>query len=367
MTSTTPISADPSGLSSSSRTFILASRASKLAQIQTNIVRDGLGAAFPAYSFDTSFMTTEGDKNQSQALYLLGGKALWTKELEVALKEKAVDMLVHSLKDVPTLLPEGCEIGAILERENPVDSLVVKQGLGYKTLDDLPDGSVVGTSSVRRVAQLRKSFPKLNFLDVRGNLNTRIAKLDAPDGPYTALILAKAGLVRLGMGDRVTCDITAPILYHAVSQGALAVEIRSDDHEIRELCKALTHQETEWKCLAERALLRTLEGGCSVPVGVDTELSEVVKGDGGIKTGTLKIIGCVTSIDGTKHVEAVQVKQVTSIQEAEELGVTLAAQLMDQGARQILLDITQDRVRRGKEAKTVEETGKIETTLATPA
>lgn len=111
-------------------------------------------------------MTTEGDKNQSQALYLLGGKALWTKELEVALKEKSVDMLVHSLKDVPTVLPDGCEIGAILKREDPVDSLVVKEGLPYKYLEELPDGSVVGTSSVRRVAQLRRLFPKLRFLDV---------------------------------------------------------------------------------------------------------------------------------------------------------------------------------------------------------
>jgi hydroxymethylbilane synthase len=130
------------------------------------MVRDGLEAAFPSLSFGTSFMTTEGDKNQSQALYLLGGKALWTKELEVALKENVVDMLVHSLKDVPTTLPDGCEIGAILEREDPVDSLVVKQGLSYKTLEELPDGSVVGTSSIRRVAQLRKSFPNFVFLDV---------------------------------------------------------------------------------------------------------------------------------------------------------------------------------------------------------
>lgn len=148
--------------------YILASRASKLAQIQTNIVRDALQAEHPHLTFSTSFMSTEGDKNQSQALYLLGGKALWTKELEVALKENVVDMLVHSLKDCPTVLPDGCEIGAILEREDPVDCLVVKEGLGYKTLRDLPDGSAVGTSSVRRVAQLRRQFPKLVFLDVVG-------------------------------------------------------------------------------------------------------------------------------------------------------------------------------------------------------
>lgn len=299
-------------------------------------------------------MTTEGDKNQSQALYLLGGKALWTKELEVALKENVVDMLVHCLKDVPTTLPPGCEIGAILERENPVDSLVVKQGLPYKTLEDLPEGSVVGTSSVRRVAQLRKSFPGLVFLDVRGNLNTRLAKLDAPDGPYTALILAKAGLVRLGMGDRVTADLTAPILFHAVSQGALAVEIRSDDQEARELCKMLTHQETQWKCLAERALLRELEGGCSVPVGVSTSLSQIDKSASELTRATLEITGCVTSLDGSVHVQDTLTQEIESTRGAEELGRNLAIKLMANGAKAILDDITQDRRKRASDAEKAE-------------
>lgn len=158
-------------MATSPRKFILASRASQLAQIQTHIVRDALVSAHPANSFETSFMSTSGDVNQSQALYLLGGKALWTKELEVALKEEVVDLLVHSLKDVPTVLPEGCEIGAILEREDPVDSLVIKAGLPWRTLEELPDGSVVGTSSVRRVAQLKRSFPKLTFLDVVSGCN----------------------------------------------------------------------------------------------------------------------------------------------------------------------------------------------------
>src|SRR5882762_1867297 len=150
----------------SPQSFTLASRASTLAQIQTNIVRDALQSSFPSLSFGTSFMTTEGDKNQSQALYLLGGKSLWTKELEVALKENVVDMLVHSLKDCPTVLPDGCEIGAVLEREDPVDCLVVKNGKRWKTLEELPEGSRVGTSSVRRVAQLKRRFPGLVFLDV---------------------------------------------------------------------------------------------------------------------------------------------------------------------------------------------------------
>lgn len=155
------------------RTFTLASRGSQLAQVQTNIALAALEAmpqpsSSKRYAFKTSFMATGGDKNQSQALFILGGKSLWTKELEVALKENIVDMLVHSLKDVPTVLPEGCILGAVLKREDPVDSLVIKRGKEeeWKTLEDLPDGSVVGTSSVRRVAQLRRRFPKLQFKDV---------------------------------------------------------------------------------------------------------------------------------------------------------------------------------------------------------
>ena len=153
-------------MSSEGRKFTLASRASPLAQVQTVATRDLMQAAFPNTKFEASFMTTGGDHNKSQALYLLGGKALWTKELEVALKEGVVDMLVHSYKDVPTVLPDGCEIAGVLKREDPVDSLIVKKGLAYKTLEDLPDGSVVGTSSVRRVAQLKRLFPKLVFQDV---------------------------------------------------------------------------------------------------------------------------------------------------------------------------------------------------------
>lgn len=348
MTST-PGNTDDVG--SKPRTFILASRASKLAQIQTNIVRDALQAAFPSLSFDTSFMSTEGDKNQSQALYLLGGKALWTKELEVALKDGTVDMLVHSLKDVPTILPDGCEIGAILEREDAVDSLVVKQGLPYRNLDDLPDGSVIGTSSVRRVAQLRRTFPRLQFMDVRGNLNTRLAKLDAPEGPFTALILAKAGLVRLGMGDRITDNLDVPVLHHAVSQGALAVEIRSGDSQVRELCEALTHGETQWKCLAERAMLRKLEGGCSVPVGVTTSLTHVESGQAGLKNGLLQITGCVTSIDGSLHVQDTLAETVQSPEEAEQLGNKLATLLIDSGAGAILEDVGRDRAKRANEVK----------------
>ncbi len=146
--------------------LVIGSRASKLAQIQTEIVHKALQAAHPDQTFEILLMTTEGDRNQSQALYLLGGKALWTKDLEVGLLDGSIDMIVHSLKDVPTSFPEGCELGAITEREEARDSLVVKKGLDFKTLDELPEGSVIGTSSVRRVALLRRSFPGLVFRDV---------------------------------------------------------------------------------------------------------------------------------------------------------------------------------------------------------
>ncbi|PCH33030.1 porphobilinogen deaminase [Wolfiporia cocos MD-104 SS10] len=338
-------------MTASPRTFSLASRGSELAKIQTYIVRDALVAQNPSTTFAMEFMSTGGDKNQSQALYLLGGKALWTKELEVALREGTVDMLVHSFKDVPTELPEGCDIAGVLQREDPVDALVVRKGKEWKSLEELPDGSVVGTSSVRRVAQLKRRFPKLVFQDVRGNLNTRIAKLDADDGPYAALILAKAGLVRLGWGARVTADLGPPTLFHAVSQGALAIEIRTDDAAARALCERLTHWPTDWSCRAERACLRVLEGGCSVPVGVHTDL-RVVEGAG--KNGELTISGCVTSLDGAKHVEHTIVREVRSLAEAEEVGRNLARVLIGTGAREILDEITQDRERKIAQSKAEE-------------
>ncbi|KAF8605003.1 porphobilinogen deaminase [Ceratobasidium sp. AG-I] len=335
--------------------FTIGSRASKLAQVQTESVRDALVAQHPDKIFELLYMTTEGDKNQSQALYLLGGKALWTKELEVSLFERQIDMIVHCLKDVPTLLPEGGEIGAILLRENPYDCLVVKEGLSYKTLEDLPDGSVIGTSSVRRVAQLKRNYPKLEFKDVRGNIQTRLNKLDDPKGPFTALVLACAGLERLELGSRITCTLGAPTLLHAVGQGALAIEIRSDDTEMRELLAQLEDWRTAWSCRAERACLRVLEGGCSVPVGVTTLLEEHegdAAGDAqGSSEGTkstprpskLTLTGTVTALDGSKHVLHTITTVVSSAEEAEVVGRDVAQTLIANGAKDILDDINRER------------------------
>ena len=179
--------------------------------------------------------------------------------------------------------------------------------------------------------------------------NTRIAKLDAPDGPYAALILARAGLVRLGWGDRISSDLTPPVLYHAVSQGALGIEVRADDTEAIELCKKLTHRETAWKCVAERACLRVLEGGCSVPVGIASELVTDERGE------VLKLTGCVTDIEGQDHVEYTLEEVVVSQEDAEGVGSTLAKRLMENGAKKILDNINDDRNRRIGEAKTADE------------
>jgi hydroxymethylbilane synthase len=215
-------------------------------------------------------------------------------------------------------------LGCVTERENPADALVVHEQYKDKQLETLPEGAVVGTSSLRRLAQLRHHFPHLSFKDVRGNLNTRLAKLDA--GEYDALILAVAGLERLSMSDRIHQAIPAEISLHAVGQGALGIECRADDAEILELLKALQHQPTADRCYAERAFLRELEGGCQVPIGVNT----VLDGD------SLTLTGLVASLDGQKLVK----DSVTGpADEAERLGTELAQRLRQQGAQDILDEI----------------------------
>ncbi|KAL7409604.1 porphobilinogen deaminase, partial [Mrakia frigida] len=206
------------------RTFTIGSRSSHLAVVQSNQVRDALQELHPDYEFKIVTMNTAGDNNQSQALYLLQSKALWTTELEAALASHRIDLIVHSLKDVPTVLEPEFVITTVLERADPHDALVMKRGLEetYKTLGDLPDGSVVGTSSVRRVAGLRRDYPNLRFMDVRGNLQTRLSKLDSPTSAFTCLILAHAGLHRINLGHRSTSLIPPP---YAVGQGALGVEV----------------------------------------------------------------------------------------------------------------------------------------------
>jgi hydroxymethylbilane synthase len=244
-----------------------------------------LGISSPI-SFPITSMSTAGDKNLKSPLYVIGGegKAIWTKELEVALAQGAVDAIVHCLKDIPTTLPDGLMLGAILQREDPRDALVVKKGLPYTTLDDLPPGSVIGTSSVRRVAQMRRRYPDLVFSDVRGNIETRLSKLDSPTGPYTALVLAAAGLLRLSLAARITAFLSAPVLMHSVGQGSLAIEVRTPppgatpatnrEARILEMIRSIGDWRSTWRQEAERSLLKQLEGGCSIPVGVESRFDD---------------------------------------------------------------------------------------------
>jgi hydroxymethylbilane synthase len=307
---------------SSTRTIRIASRKSQLALVQTHWVRDELQKAFPDVTFEIASMSTKGDNILDAPLAKIGDKGLFTKELEVQMLEGNADFAVHSLKDLPTNLPTGLMLGCVTEREDPADALVVHASKQAYQLETLPAGSVIGTSSLRRLAQLRHHYPHLAFKDVRGNLNTRLAKLD--DGEYDGLILAYAGLHRLGFGDRIHQSIAPEISLHAVGQGALGIECRDGDADTLAVIKALEHTPTAQRCHAERAFLRELEGGCQVPIGVNT----AIVGE------TLTLKGLVASLDGQELIQDQVSGPATA---AEALGIQLAGMLKDKGA-QVILD-----------------------------
>ncbi|MGF1496225.1 MAG: hydroxymethylbilane synthase [Elainellaceae cyanobacterium] len=306
------------------RPIRIGSRKSQLALIQTHWVQGELKRAFPDRSFEVQTMHTQGDKILDVALAKIGDKGLFTKELELGMLQGDIDFAVHSLKDLPTRLPEGLMLGCVTEREDPADALVVHAQHRDQQIHTLPDGAVVGTSSLRRLAQLRHHYPHLTFKDVRGNLNTRLKKLD--DGEYDAIILAVAGLKRMDMGDRIHQILPPDVSLHAVGQGALGIECRTDDPEVLSLLKALEHRPTALRCYAERAFLRELEGGCQVPIGVNTELA----GD------TLTLTGLVASLDGQRVIKDTLTAAAT---DAEQLGTNLAHRLRAQGAQEILDEI----------------------------
>jgi hydroxymethylbilane synthase len=308
-------------VSASTRTVRIGSRKSQLALVQTYWVQEELQKHFPEITFEVHTMATQGDKILDVALAKIGDKGLFTKELEVGMLNRDTDMAVHSLKDLPTNLPEGLMLGCVSEREDPADALVVHEKHKDKQLDTLPPGAVIGTSSLRRLAQLRHHFPHFEFKDIRGNLNTRLQKLD--EGNYDAIILAVAGLKRLDMSDRIHQVIPAELSLHAVGQGALGIECREGDSEILNLIKALEHTPTAQRCYAERAFLRELEGGCQVPIGVNTQ----IEGD------QLTLKGMVASLDGQRLIKDTVTGAAT---DAEQLGVQLAGKLKQQGAQEIL-------------------------------
>ena len=292
--------------------------------VQTEWVRDELAKAHPGLEISIEAMATQGDKILDVALAKIGDKGLFTKELEAQMLVDRADIAVHSLKDLPTNLPDGLMLGCVTEREDPADALVMHAKNKDLTLATLPEGAVVGTSSLRRLAQLRHHYPHLTFKDVRGNVITRLEKLDS--GQFDCLILAAAGLGRLGLGDRIHELIDPSISLHAVGQGALGIECRDGDAAVLEQIKVLEHRPTALRCLAERAFLRTLEGGCQVPIGVNSRF----EGD------ELVLTGMVASLDGKQLIrDELRAPQ----DQAEDLGNRLAELLRSQGAGEILAKI----------------------------
>lgn len=311
-------------VSTPTRTIRIGSRKSQLALVQTYWVQEQLQKHFPERQFEVETMSTQGDKILDVALAKIGDKGLFTKELEVGMLEESVDLAVHSLKDLPTKLPDGLVLGCVTERVNPADALVVNAQHQDKQLDSLPEGAIIGTSSLRRLAQLRHYYPHLTFKDVRGNVNTRLGKLDA--GEYDGIILAVAGLQRLGMGDRIHQVIPSDISLHAVGQGALGIECRANDAEVLEILKVLEDIPSRDRCLAERAFLRELEGGCQVPIGVNTQ----------IENDVLTLTGLVASLDGQQLLK----ESISGpAPQAEQLGEDLAQKLRKEGAGEILAAI----------------------------
>jgi len=302
----------------------IASRRSQLAMVQTNWVKAELEKAHPGLTITVEAMATQGDKILDVALAKIGDKGLFTKELEAQMLVGRAEIAVHSLKDLPTNLPEGLMLGCITEREDPADALVVNAKNADHKLDTLPEGAVVGTSSLRRLAQLRHHYPHLSFKDVRGNVITRLEKLDS--GDYDCLILAAAGLERLGFGNRIHQIIPGDISLHAVGQGALGIECVEDKPEVLEIIKVLEHTTTSRRCLAERAFLRELEGGCQVPIGVNSQ----------INNEDLTLTGMVASLDGKRLIRD---EASGSAADPESIGIELAGKLKQQGAGAILKEI----------------------------
>lgn len=306
-------------------------RKSPLAMAQAEMVVAALQPLFPDYSFPIHGMTTTGDRDQNTALYNFGGKGLWTSQLEERLAARELDFVVHCLKDMPTTLPDGCVLGCITMRDDPRDTLVIKQSLvekhGWKTLDDLPEGSVVGTSSIRRIAQLARRYPGLKFKDHRGNIQTRLQKLQ-DDPELTAIILAAAGLQRMGLGGRISqfLDSDNGGMLHAVGQGALAMECREGDERVLSVIRKLEDKQVTLACEAERSVMRTLEGGCSVPIGVETHWID----------GKLRLRATVVNAQGTEGVDSEATEAVTTYEGADAFGKKVALDLVKQGADKIL-------------------------------
>ncbi|KGT89078.1 hydroxymethylbilane synthase [Enterobacter cancerogenus] len=303
--------------------FRIATRQSPLALWQAQYVQQRLMAAHPGVQVELVPMVTKGDIILDTPLAKVGGKGLFVKELELAMLENRADLAVHSMKDVPVDFPEGLGLVTICEREDPRDAFVSNL---YNSIDELPQGAIVGTSSLRRQCQLSARRPDLIIRSLRGNVGTRLGKLDA--GEYDAIILAAAGLKRLNLDDRIRQAMPAEISLPAVGQGAVGIECRLDDHELITLLQALNHADTDVCVRAERAMNTRLEGGCQVPIGSFAVLED----------NQLWLRGLVGSPDGQQMVVG---ERRGPRENAVQMGISLAEELLDSGARDILRDVYQ--------------------------
>ena len=296
----------------------IATRKSPLASWQAEFVKSKLENIYPDLKVELVKMSTQGDQILNSPLSKIGGKSLFIKELEVGIMEGRADIAVHSMKDVPYELPQGFEIGAILERENPFDAFVSND---FNSIQDLPIGAKLGSCSLRRIVQVKAMRPDLEILDLRGNINTRLKKLD--DGEYDAIILACSGLTRLGFDNRIKQDLSPDDSLPAVGQGALGIEIKANDHEISSLIKPLIHKKTQIEVSAERALNATLQGGCSVAIGAFATSED----------SKLTLSGMVGNVDAG---ERIRVQETGETSKAIDLGIRAAKKLLSLGARELL-------------------------------
>ncbi|MCZ2721792.1 hydroxymethylbilane synthase [Marinomonas sp. 15G1-11] len=301
--------------------IVIATRESQLALWQANNVKDQLEALYPDLDVQLLGMTTKGDQILDSPLSKIGGKGLFVKELEHALFENRADIAVHSMKDVPMDFPEGLGLAVICKRENPTDAFVSNK---YAHLAELPTGSIVGTSSLRRSCQLKRMRPDLVIKDLRGNVNTRLRKLD--DEEYDAIILASAGLIRLEMQDRIRNCIADDVSLPAGGQGAMGIECRTNDERVKALLAPLNHIETRYCVTAERAVNKRLNGGCQAPIACFATLD----------SDTLYLRGLVGSLNGQTIVTA---ESYGPKESADEMGTKLAEELLNKGADKLLADI----------------------------
>lgn len=301
----------------------IATRKSPLAMWQAEFVQARLQNLHPGLQVELVPMTTRGDKILDVSLSKIGGKGLFIKELEQALLDGRADIAVHSMKDVPMEFPQGLALSAICEREDPFDAFVSNR---YASVNDLPEGARIGTSSLRRSSQLQHQRPDLKILDCRGNVNTRLAKLDANE--YDAIILAVAGLKRLQMSSRIRMALNTELCLPAPGQGAVGIEMRAGDDDMHHIVSALNDADSALTITAERSLNRALQGGCQVPIAGFAELTE--RG--------LYLRGRVATVDGKTMLRA-EDQSAGSLEAADALGKRVAKDLLQQGADRILAEV----------------------------